>query len=82
MFAESFQQHKTSFFYHKFPSPFWEELSAKQTERAIHSYKEMTGHGELLRADLSFLLSNLREWGRFLRESLCLSPDGYVIIWS
>ena len=21
-------------------------------------------------------LSNLREWGRFLRESLCLSPDG------
>ncbi|MFR6092533.1 MAG: hypothetical protein ACLUIR_04035, partial [Faecalibacterium prausnitzii] len=32
----------------------------------------------------SFLgeLSNLREWGRFLRESLCLSPDGYVIIWS
>lgn len=52
MFAESFQQHKTSFSYHKFPSPFWEELS------------------------------NLREWGRFLRESLCLSPDGYVIIWS
>ena len=40
MSAESFQQHKTSFFYHKFPSPFWEELSAKQTERAIHSYKE------------------------------------------
>ena len=33
-------------------------------------------------AGLSFLLSNLREWGRFLRESLCLSPDGYVIIWS
>ena len=29
------------------------------------------------KADLSFLLSNLREWGRFLRESLCLSPDGY-----
>lgn len=26
------------------------------------------------------LLSNLREWGRFLRESLCLSPDSYVII--
>ena len=26
--------------------------------------------------------SNLREWGRFLRESLCLSPDGYVIICS
>ena len=31
-------------------------------------------------AVLSFLPSNLREWGRFLRESLCLSPDGYVII--
>ena len=40
MSAESFQQHKTSFSYHKFPSPFWEELSAKQTERAIHPYKE------------------------------------------
>ena len=40
MSAESFQQHKTSFSYHKFSSPFWDELSAKQTERAIHPYKE------------------------------------------
>lgn len=38
MSAESFQQHKTSFSYHKFPSFFWEELSAKQTERATLFY--------------------------------------------
>jgi len=41
MFAESFQQHKTSSSHHKFPSSFFGGgLSAKQTERAIHSYKE------------------------------------------
>lgn len=38
MSAESFQQHKTSFSYHKFSSPFWDELSAKQTERATLFY--------------------------------------------
>ena len=45
-------------------------------------YHKTSSQRETGFAVLSFLPSNLREWGRFLRESLCLSPDGYVIIWS
>lgn len=45
-------------------------------------YHKTSSQREIGFAGLSFLLSNLREWGRFLRESLCLSPDGYVIICS
>lgn len=55
MSAESFQQHKTSFSYHKFPFPFWEELSAKQTERATLFYHFLSQNSKNFGKTIDFM---------------------------
>ena len=58
-----------------------EGVRFSMSAESFQQHKTSSSHHKF---PLSFFegLSNLREWGRFLRESLCLSPDGYVIIWS